>query len=235
VATGGGRHCDRCCQQSEARATIRRRSARDMPANRHRSGRDRNGEVVEGLPLLSESLRPPLQASPMSAAREWALGMQLATSSDRRTPSSTRRCSDIEERPRQPRPSRPGHRRQLLRHLWEWDAELAPTSRSRSAASTGQGPGVPDRGSPGASDQSTNRHDRTAPSDRGQTARCSKSARGPWRSPVLVSYLLTLAARWAGIQGPGEVAVCTKCPSMPVAGIWLPAWTNAVAWRRATT
>src|SRR6266567_9210326 len=34
-------------------------------------------------------------------------------------------------------------------------------------------------------------------------------------------------------QGPGNVAVCTKCPNMPVAGSWLPAWTNAVAWRRA--
>jgi hypothetical protein len=27
-------------------------------------------------------------------------------------------------------------------------------------------------------------------------------------------------------QGPGKVAVCTKCPNMPVAGIWLPAWTT---------
>jgi hypothetical protein len=25
-------------------------------------------------------------------------------------------------------------------------------------------------------------------------------------------------------QGPGKVAVCTKCPNMPVAGIWHPAW-----------
>src|SRR6266487_2941191 len=36
-------------------------------------------------------------------------------------------------------------------------------------------------------------------------------------------------------QGPGKVAVCTKCPNMPVPGIWLPACTNAVAWHRATT
>jgi hypothetical protein len=27
-------------------------------------------------------------------------------------------------------------------------------------------------------------------------------------------------------QGPGKVAVCTKCPNMPVAGICLPAWTT---------
>jgi hypothetical protein len=26
--------------------------------------------------------------------------------------------------------------------------------------------------------------------------------------------------------GPGKVAVCTKCPNMPVAGICLPAWTT---------
>jgi hypothetical protein len=36
-------------------------------------------------------------------------------------------------------------------------------------------------------------------------------------------------------QGSGKVAVCTKCPNMPVAGTWLPAWTNTVAWRQATT
>jgi hypothetical protein len=36
-------------------------------------------------------------------------------------------------------------------------------------------------------------------------------------------------------QGPGKVAVCAKCPNMPVAGTWLPAWANAVARRRATT
>jgi hypothetical protein len=43
------------------------------------------------------------------------------------------------------------------------------------------------------------------------------------------------ACAWAAAQAPGKVAVCTKCPNMPVAGIWLPAWTNAVAWCRATT
>jgi hypothetical protein len=32
-----------------------------------------------------------------------------------------------------------------------------------------------------------------------------------------------------------KVSVCTICPDMPVAGIWLPAGTNAVAWRQATT
>jgi hypothetical protein len=35
------------------------------------------------------------------------------------------------------------------------------------------------------------------------------------------------------------VGVCTNCPSTlpntPIAGNWLPAWTNAVTWRRATT
>jgi hypothetical protein len=30
-------------------------------------------------------------------------------------------------------------------------------------------------------------------------------------------------------HGSGTVAGCTKCPSMPVDGIWLPAWTNAAA------
>jgi len=41
--------------------------------------------------------------------------------------------------------------------------------------------------------------------------------------------------RYRLYQGPGKVAVGTKCPNMPVAGIWLPAWTNAGAWCRATT
>jgi hypothetical protein len=36
-------------------------------------------------------------------------------------------------------------------------------------------------------------------------------------------------------QDPGKVAVSTKCPNMPAAGSWLPAWTKAVAWRRAMT
>jgi hypothetical protein len=35
-------------------------------------------------------------------------------------------------------------------------------------------------------------------------------------------------------QGSVKVAVCTICPSMLVAGLWLPVWANAVAWRRAT-
>jgi hypothetical protein len=30
-------------------------------------------------------------------------------------------------------------------------------------------------------------------------------------------------------QGPGNVAVCTECPNLPVVGIWLLARTNAVA------
>jgi hypothetical protein len=43
----------------------------------------------------------------------------------------------------------------------------------------------------------------------------------------------------AGVLGrnPGlrQVAVCTNWLNMVVAGIWLPAWTDAVAWSRATT
>jgi hypothetical protein len=45
----------------------------------------------------------------------------------------------------------------------------------------------------------------------------------------------TLLSAWTGTQGalnqgPGKVAVCTECPNVPGAGIWLPAWTNAPAW-----
>jgi hypothetical protein len=35
-------------------------------------------------------------------------------------------------------------------------------------------------------------------------------------------------------QGPVKVAVCTICPNMPAAGIWLLPWTDAAAWRRPT-
>ncbi len=42
-------------------------------------------------------------------------------------------------------------------------------------------------------------------------------------------------APWYHTQGPGKVAVCTKCLNMPAAGTRLPAWANAVARRRATT
>lgn len=45
----------------------------------------------------------------------------------------------------------------------------------------------------------------------------------------------TRSVRVGSGQGSGKVTVCTKCPNMPVAGIWLPDWTNAVAWSRAAT
>jgi hypothetical protein len=57
-----------------------------------------------------------------------------------------------------------------------------------------------------------------------------------WLKTVVVSEVEKAhEMRQVGTQGPGNVAVCTKCPNMPVAGIWLPAWTNPVACRRATT
>src|SRR5829696_10582966 len=59
-----------------------------------------------------------------------------------------------------------------------------------------------------------------------QVGKARTSHDGPW------SWIR--ASRVAS-QGPGKVAICTKCPNVPVAGIWLPAWTNAVAKHRATT
>src|SRR6266536_3876289 len=55
--------------------------------------------------------------------------------------------------------------------------------------------------------------------------------------PVPIRHIVnvSLMEKRLDLQGPGKVAVCTKCPNMPVAGIWLPAWINAVVWRRATT
>jgi hypothetical protein len=49
--------------------------------------------------------------------------------------------------------------------------------------------------------------------------------------PATAKQLLTCK----DTQGPGKVAICAKCSNVPVTGIWLPAWTNAVAWHRATT
>jgi hypothetical protein len=42
-----------------------------------------------------------------------------------------------------------------------------------------------------------------------------------------IVFMARTSTPWA--QGPGKVAVCTECPNLPVVGIWLLAWTNAVA------
>jgi hypothetical protein len=56
-----------------------------------------------------------------------------------------------------------------------------------------------------------------------------------WHSRVGYHMKAVLVFGDRTVAGPGKVAICNKCPNVPAAGIWLPAWTNAVAMHRATT
>ena len=51
-----------------------------------------------------------------------------------------------------------------------------------------------------------------------------QSARPRARLLGLCPVLQRLQTRHVLSQGPGKLAVCTKCPNMPVAGRWHPAW-----------